>query len=365
MLKKTLLNLGLIFCSGILLFVIGEASFRAYRFYKDTIRRSQASSQHSSPLSLDKKLGWRSTENYTSEENEKDAAGVKHSVRYETGNYGFRVFGDPTSKKTKVFFIGDSFTQGRQVSNDETYYEVLQKELPIEVFAYGGSGYGTLQEYMILDEYIDLIKPNVIIWQYCSNDFINNSFALEMSSRVNNNGMRRPYMTEEGEVVYLTPKMFSNLRYVANEYSYFLYFLLSRFDKLAARLSQENGSIPLEGKTVETEIHAQGQEHAGFQSSARTTNEIMKMVRKRSGDTKIVTFSADDESPYYEEFQHISQKNGIEFIDGVPQAVHAAEEKGLTVRAADNAHWNDLGHRLVAEKIEEHLRTHGVIIHGN
>ena len=58
----------------------------------------------------------------------------------------------------------------------------------MEVFAYGAGGYGTLQEYLILDEVVDHIRPTMLLWQFCSNDFINNDHALEVAGALNDDG---------------------------------------------------------------------------------------------------------------------------------------------------------------------------------
>ncbi len=50
-------------------------------------------------------------------------------------------------------------------------------------------------------------------------------------------------------------------------------------------------------------------------------------------------------------------KNGIDFIDGVLLIVSGAEQKGLTTRAADNAHWNEAGHRIAANVLGNYFET--------
>jgi hypothetical protein len=225
----------------------------------------------------------------------------------------------------------------------------------VEIYAYGGSGFGSLQEFIILDKHIDEIQPSLILWQYCGNDFINNSFELERMSRVNNNGMRRPYMSEEGRVFYATPVAFWQLREFANEKSRLLYFLLSRLDIVSAGLARTNWANTFQSETVEDAIERQGRGHTGFSRAARITEQIMKKVRERAGNLPIFAFSADDESPYYEELKRISKTVGIEFMAGVPEAVRRAEHEGLIVRAADRAHWNEQGHAIVAERISEYL----------
>src|SRR5688500_5741406 len=45
--------------------------------------------------------------------------------------------------------------------------------------ATGAGGYGTLPEYLVLDQTIDEIQPTMILWQFCTNDFISNDHDLE------------------------------------------------------------------------------------------------------------------------------------------------------------------------------------------
>ena len=60
---------------------------------------------------------------------------------------------------------------------DTQGYAYLEKEFShINFFVYGGGGYGSLQEYMIWDDYIDEIDPDIVIWQFCINDYWNNSY---------------------------------------------------------------------------------------------------------------------------------------------------------------------------------------------
>src|SRR5262249_3996640 len=142
-------------------------------------------------------IGWRPVANLTFDQDVPSFG----RVRYTTTRGGFRVFGDPASSKLKVLFIGDSYTEAAQVSTGDAFYEDLARARhDIEVFAVGGGGYGTLQEYMLLDEWVDQIRPNLIVVQMHPNDLVNNSHALESRSTTDNNQMTRPYW-ENGRVV--------------------------------------------------------------------------------------------------------------------------------------------------------------------
>jgi hypothetical protein len=71
---------------------------------------------------------------------------------------GKQILGDPKSKKVKIFFIGDSFTDGTGFSEKFMYYNVVKAKLNAEIFVYGGGAYGTLQEYLILNKLFDYIN---------------------------------------------------------------------------------------------------------------------------------------------------------------------------------------------------------------
>jgi len=351
-----LINLLLSLVTLVVFFASGEAAIRLYRAYQ-AAQEPANYSKRPGPLELDPKLGWRSCIDYMGQWSEPDSQGHVKAIRYKTGEHGFRMFGNLQTSKTKVFVIGDSCTQARYVSNDETYYSRVAQDLPTEIFAYGCGGYESLQEYMILDQFIDIIDPAIVIWQYSGNDIINNSFELERRSFINNNGMRRPYLTDAGEIAYLYPSNVPLIRRMASE-SQFLMLLLSRFDKLTARFSSETILAVPKIETIETVIERDGPRHQGFRRAVQLTDEIMKRVRARCR-ARIVTFTIAD-SFYVDEFRNISLNNRMEYVDGIQEALKDAEAGGRNIRASDKIHWNEAGHRIVGEKIVAYLKSTGV-----
>ena len=200
---------------------------------------------------------------------------------------------------------------------------------------------------MILDRYFDLIKPDLIIWQYCSNDFINNDSDLEKASRLNNNGLRRPYWVD-GRIEHIFPKYsFERTRELAQAYSRLLYLILSRLDKLQALDTVA---------TLESEIEKQGLNHKGFVRSIQTTDDLMRQVRSRVGTVPIVAFGCDTGQPFTDALREISSHHDIIYFEDVAWAVRKAGERGEDVRASDLAHWNENGHRVAGLVIASHLR---------
>ncbi|MBI3951358.1 MAG: SGNH/GDSL hydrolase family protein [Acidobacteria bacterium] len=336
--------------SVLLTICAGEVLFRLYRRWEGTVRASQVKSQelmtHLRPLTLDNYLGWRATENYQFAGTKKSADGTEYPINISQDEHGFRIFGNVHSRKPRILVIGDSFTQAMDASDDKTYYGTMRDTLDVEVFAYGGGGYGTLQEFMILDEYIDLIKPDLILWQYCTNDFINNSPELETASWQNNNSMVRPYWVD-GKIVYILPKFGGKIRSFAVTHSKLLNFITTRVDKvLANRL-----------ESVESDVEREGFKYPGFAESVQVTDALMAAVRNRAGAIPVVAFSATAAQPYDEVFKTICAHNGIPLLVDVVPAIRAAESRGIVVRAEDGGHWNETGHRIAGEVIAAQLKS--------
>ena len=345
----------LFFVGPLMFFSAAEMWLRAYQWMRagvpifEDLGRSR---QNLNPNTPDEALGWRATENHHADEVQRTAGGKSYVVRRSQDQHGFRMFGDVRSKKLKALVIGDSFTQARQASDGKTYYAML-KALEIEVFAYGADGYGTLQEYLILDRYLDMIQPELIIWEYCSNDFINNDYLLTAASRYNsNNGMRRPFWID-GRIVPDLPKdLFEQTRDFADRYSRFLYFIMNRLDHLHARVATSS---------VEIDIGKEADAHAGFQHAVRITDELMEKVRARVGAVPILAISCDTEEPYTRELKKISERHDIIFLDEAAQAVQRALQRGEDVLHADKGHWNEHGHRIVGEVLLGHLQNNSFL----
>lgn len=298
----------------------------------------------------DQQLGWRPKENFSYEGKKVDEAGIAYPVRLNTNPDGFRLYGRPEARgKSKILFLGDSYTQATDVSDNKTYYAIVQGSFRdrAEVFAHGGMGYGTLQACMVLEKFKDRIKPDIIVLQASGNDFTNNSFELESNSLINNNNKRRPYMSLDGTIEYKTPKKhFRSLWQVSFQHSRLLYYLLSRADRvlLNARYQREKD----DPKRRELESKA-------FEESVRVTGAILDRMKHADPDARYLAFLVDFDPMPYEAWTQVLLKHGFEYIDGVGRAIHEAEKKGLVVRARDTVHWNNLGNQICADVLIDYF----------
>ena len=333
--------------------MVGEIAMRAFKLVKNhrTVVSYTIIEKH--PIDADEKLGWKATENYHNEAILQDGGGNYYKSVVTSDANGFKMFGN-TKANQKIFIVGDSFTQAIEVSNDKTYYGVLAKKINnMEIFTYGVRGYGSLQEFMVIDKLIDEIKPQLLILQLCPNDFINNDYDLEVRSYENNNGMRRPYLDISGNIFYKNPKNIADPPEILLRYSRLINFMHNKIEVIYRDINKP--------KTIEREIEREGQGHRLFRQSEAITKKIMDMIKARTSGTPVITFCFTDTQPYYDAFKRMAGLEGFGFIEGIPEAIKAYEQKGYVAVAADQGHWNELGHRIAAEKIYEFLVSRGVI----
>ena len=302
-------------------------------------------------LVIDADLGWKNTEYFSAEKILADAKGNEYIARVNSSKYGFKVFGNNNSDN-RVLIVGDSFTDANEVSNNKTFWGILADNFKnLNFYVYGCGGYGNLQEYMIIDRYIDEIKPQFLLLQLSPNDFINNDYSLECNSYSNNNGLRRPYINSAGTIFYNNPKHLRLLPEFLIENSRLFYLFNYKVEVLYYLLKQN--------QSVEKDIERMGAAHEGFRQSAELTKIIMQKIKDRAPGVKIYVFCVDSKQPYYDEFKQLAKSEGFTFIDGIPQAVEFAENSGHVTRAADKGHWNELGHKIAGEKISEYFLNYG------
>ena len=292
-------------------------------------------------------IGWRPVANL---QVERDVPAFGH-VRYQTARDGFRLYGNPSSPKVKVLVLGDSYTEGETVSSGETYYEQLSRLRPdLEIFGIGGGGYGTLQEYMLLDEAVDEIKPAMVLVQMHPNDLINNSHTLESRSTTDNNQLTRPYW-ENGRVVSKFPENPSwGPLYNLARHSYLLRLVNVNLVFLRARAV---GSIEQTAKAEDPDIA----------QAVATTADLLRMMRERAGVPVVVFSVRPDRAFSFWSVSDVCRRAGVEFIPGVGEAVEAAQAAGERVSGLPvDSHWNRRGHEIAAGVINTWLEQNANLI---
>lgn len=289
----------------------------------------------------DELLGWRPKANFSARVKAIDQTGECYDADYTTGPYGFRAFGDTTTRRTRVLFVGDSFTGDPDTSNDEAYFGVVRERLPAEVFAIGASGYGTFQELLLVEQIVGAVAPDVFALQYCTNDVSDNSFELEgRMSHVRNQKNLRPYLVDESVVYRLGAAHPYRLLYEHSR-------LFRNLDVTAMKLQYRFG-----GSSKPSGDDAAWVAAERTRAIALTRELLAKLARAMPEDARSLTFSCDTSSPEdTETWKTMAAGAGFDVYPSVSEAIEAAENGGETVRIRDGVHWNRRGHRIAGEEL--------------
>ena len=314
--------------------ILGEIGVRAFIF-----SRNKNYPTHTTVK--DKVLGCRAMENFRWNGSVTDAEGVEYQLQLTTDERGFRMFGDTGTARKKVFFVGDSFTQAIEVSDEKTYFSRLADSLGFEAFAYGCRGYSSLQEWMLLEKYLPVVRPDVVVLQFCSNDFLNNHYEVERHSRLNNNRRRRPYLDTDGQVFYGTPARWGwNW---LDERSMFFDLIFTRLERMLNRTASPE-------QNSEYRIEQEGTAWAPYAQSIEVTERLLRKFRDQLPQgTQLLVFTVDNYKPFYDTVCGICYQQGIPFVSYIPQHLDSLDSAGQTTRSLDGTHWNELGHAVAAD----------------
>lgn len=261
------------------------------------------------------------------------------------GWQGKKVFGPIETDKFKLMIIGDSFTDGVLVDEDNMYYSYLKKDLPVELFVYGGAGYGTLQEYLVLDEYIDVVRPDLIMLQLASNDLINNSFSLERKSYLNSNNLPRPYLIND-QIEVLTPASLGGVRLSLTQNSRLALRLFEKSDKILSSLASKSVVASVEEVIALKEGNVQE-----YQEAVQSTSKLMDLMKRRAQSTPVVVVPTDVSEPYFSTFRSIAEEREMIWIDEPAFGIVKRMEKKEGVTQEDGSHWNELGHKYFGQAL--------------
>lgn len=284
-------------------------------------------------------LGWRPRAGFTAHYERRDPSGASYAVDYSTDARGFRMFGQTQGPRPRVLFLGDSFTGDPNTSNADAYFAVVGQKLPVEVFAVGAGGYGTLQQALLIQPWVDVIKPDVLVLQYCTNDLSDNSFELEAhTSHVRNQKNLRPYWVN-GAVVHRLPR-------------YHPYVLLHRYSRLFRKIDIEVMMLQYRFDDPARRAQTPAQLQARADALVLTGQLMARIAASMPAGTRKLSISCDtSDAQEAANWQALARTAGFEPLPSVSGRVEQAGQRGEAVRTLDRTHWNRLGNRLAGEEL--------------
>lgn len=121
------------------------------------------------------KLGWELSPNWTGKHEHYD-----FDVSYSINDEGFRQQTSvASSQSNQIAILGDSFTFGFGVNDNETFSQLLNNQVANQYFInYGVPGYSTDQEYLLLKDKLSNNKiSQVLLVFYLGNDILDNALS--------------------------------------------------------------------------------------------------------------------------------------------------------------------------------------------
>ncbi len=117
------------------------------------------------------------------------------TIAIHTNSLGLRDIEHDRTPKPTVLFLGDSFVWGYDVEQSERFTELLREELPkTRIVNAGIVGYGTDQEYLLLERIWSAFEPNVVVLMFTAqNDRTDNA------SNVTDGGHYKPYLVQNSD----------------------------------------------------------------------------------------------------------------------------------------------------------------------
>jgi len=297
----------------------------------------------------------------------------------------------------RIAVIGDSYVTAQEVAFNETFFRQLQHDLNrrgknIDVLGFGVRGFGTDQEYLLLENYALKYDPDLVILTFAPNDVWNNFLALDKNPA-------KPYfeLTPDGRLTTrpFTPMpdhsgswksvLFENLDTVR-----FVYFraaqvpvihnALVKFGIYANVVPTPSGPDDLMKNTVYRdppwllEWEASWRVTRGLLRAMKNTSKnsgaefiLFSVTRKVQVDDKM--FKALEEghpniSLAYDNLEKrlatFSENEGIAYVSSLV-AMRELQASGKSVHLICDGHWSRDAHQRAATLLADYLVTGGYL----
>jgi hypothetical protein len=238
---------------------------------------------------------------------------------------GFRDIEFERDARPVLLFLGDSFVWGVDAESDERFTDLLRERIPnYRTVNAGVSGYGTDQEYLWLQRIWPVVRPDVVVLIFCTdNDRVDNR------TNIRYDGYRKPYFVPSsagGLELDGQPVPYSLQVYIRENWLVRHFWLARTAVAAYVEIRYPRLSVP--------------------DPTEQLVDKIRDFVRAR-GARLVVGLQTSDEKL----IQHLSGK-GIPFV-----AFDGAE----AYPSDFGSHWTPAGNRAVAERLSRFLAENNIV----
>ncbi len=278
--------------------------------------------------------------------------------------------------RIRIAVLGDSFTEGYSVGDEETFTRRLETMFgnDVEVLNFGLIGIGTVQEEILFDHVVRHYSPDIVVLAFYSNDVMNNDPELsreilqspELTFRDNSGAL------VSGTATITHPHLKAWLRRESATYRFGLWL----GTKFAAKQGLMSGEI--------TKVYAKPSDVAWLRAWQETETTLLRLQKIVSDtDAELILMTVPDyltivpdpvgvarnafappiveslDPQYsYERVLRFAAANSIPSLDLIPVFQKYVEETNLAppyFYFSCDAHWNKLGHELAAATLKSFL----------
>lgn len=256
----------------------------------------------------------------------------------------------PAVPSSRILVLGDSFTWGWGVSQGQVFTDLLQAALPATTAVYnrGVPGFGTAQEYLVLQRELAAHVYDAVVLMFFINDLSDNISSKQGS---------RPYfeLVDGGLRPRNQPALpvVNPVRQFLWEHSRAYGFVQFKLEWLKRRFSGEENDKTEYRTAPAVDFH----EVPGYAVTARLLGEMQRLTRQHGARFLLVYIpqrsevELDAPFPYVRSIHamvdDIARNEGIALLD-LAAPFHQHAKAGEQLIYPIDAHWTPAGHRVAA-----------------
>lgn len=311
---------------------------------------------------LDDELGWKHASDVSKEFVLEDGTRAL-VVLGKDGHRGIQYGNQKPPGKYRVLFLGDSFTEGSEVNENDLFTALIEKSHPqFEVVNTGVGGYGNVQEYLYLIKSGLQLHPDLGVLMVYANDFTDNclSYTPGMGPRPYGewNGGQLQIKTDrdwEGFKQYAMPFPFQEWFHAHS----FVYYLLD--SRIYQIMKKEPFQLMWDEtfKELERQDLRRGDGCRKREIFAGIVKKMATALRGVGSDLAIVAIPTRNDvaagsSEINSEIMKVCAEEGLRCLDLLHAFVGADSGKGAAYFKI-NIHWTKAGHQIAAQAISSFL----------